>query len=429
MTRVTVVGGGLAGSEAAWQLGIRGCPVDLFEMRPERSTPAHSSGYLAELVCSNSLGANGLDSAGGLLKEELRQLGSMVMACADRARVPAGGALAVDREKFAQGVTDKILGCPNIRVHREVWDRFPPKPAIIATGPLTEPGFAAALQAKFGRDMLFFYDAASPIVEAESIDKSRVFWASRYGKGGADYLNCPLDRQEYQGFYQALITAETVTLKDFEKESYFESCLPLEVLAKRGPETMRYGPLKPVGLVDPRTGQAPYAAVQLRRENVGGSLFNLVGFQTNLVWGEQKRVFRLIPGLEKARFSRYGVMHRNSFINSPALLADNYQLKDYPGIYVAGQLSGVEGYLESTGSGLVAALSLWEGLRGGTFTLPRETLLGALAAYVCTGNINFQPMNASFGLLPPIAEKLSKRARRETYCQRSLKKLLFLSKN
>lgn len=429
MHSVTVIGGGLAGCEAAWQLARRGCKVSLIEMRPLKMTPAHAGGDLAELVCSNSLGASNSDSAGGLLKAELRQLNSLIMRCADAAQVPAGGALAVDREKFAGLITAEITGNANIQVRRELCSEFPQPPAIIATGPLTDHGFAEALCEKFGEDMLFFYDAASPIIEAESIDDEKVFWGSRYGKGGADYLNCPMDDDEYSRFYLELTAARTVMPKEFERDIYFEHCLPVEVLAKRGPKTLVFGPLKPVGLIDPRTGRQPYAVVQLRREDASSSMFNLVGFQTNLVWGEQKRVFRLIPGLERAEFIRFGVMHRNSFINSPKLIKNNYQLKEFPGVYVAGQLAGVEGYLESTGSGLVAALDCWGILTGRDVQLPPETLLGAMSAYVSRPSSDFQPMNANFGLLPPIAENLNKMQRRQKYSERSLKQLLLWANN
>lgn len=429
MREVTIIGGGLAGCEAAWQLARRGCQVNLYEMRPGKMTPAHKSDGLAELVCSNSLGASSPDSAGGLLKEELKQLDSLIMTCAAGAQVPGGGALAVDREQFSALVTAKLAENPYVRIHRELYTDFPSAPAIIATGPLTAPEFAAALGDKLGKDMLFFYDAAAPIVTGESLDQARLFWGSRYGKGGADYLNCPLDREEYSRFYSALLEAKTVALNDFEAEVFFEHCLPVEVMAKRGAKTLLFGPLKPVGLNDPKSGKQPYAVVQLRREDTPGRLFNLVGFQTNLLWGEQKRVFRLIPGLEKAEFARFGVMHRNSYLDSPALLGANYQLKGFPAIYVAGQLAGVEGYLESTGSGSVAALALWADLNGRRLKMPEETLLGALAAYVCRANPNFQPMNANFGLLPPLAENLNRFERRQQYWQRSNNKLLLLAKN
>ena len=429
MHRVTVVGAGLAGCEAAWQLAIRGYKVDLFEMRPLKMTPAHTSGSLAELVCSNSLGASSPHSAGGLLKAELRLLNSLIMSCADAAQVPAGGALAVDRNRFATLVTAKIQENANIRLRRELYQQFPQPPAIIATGPLTETSFAQTLKDKLGKDMLFFYDAASPIVAAESIDYSKAFWASRYNKGGADYLNCPLSKEEYQHFLTALVHAETVPLQEFEKGLYFEGCLPIEVLAKRGPKTLLFGPLKPVGLEDPTSGQQPHAVVQLRREDTASSMFNLVGFQTNLTWGEQRRVFRLIPGLAEAEFLRFGVMHRNSFVDSPRLLTANYQLREHPGVHVAGQLAGVEGYLESTGSGLVAALALWGWLEGKQVEFPMETMLGAMSSYVCRSNVDFQPMNANFALLPPIINNLSRLQRRQFYSERSLQKLSWESKN
>jgi len=429
MHRVTVIGGGLAGCEAAWQLAKRGCKVSLIEMRPFNMTPAHSSDNLAELVCSNSLGALNPDSAGGLLKAELRQLGSLIMECADASRVAAGGALAVDREKFARLVTASITGNDNIQLRRELCTQFPQPPAIIATGPLTHDEFSAVLRHELGEDMLFFFDAASPIIAGDSIDYSRVFWGSRYGKGGEDYINCPMDYEEYSIFYQNLAAAGTVARKVFEQDIFYEQCLPVEVLAKRGPKTLVFGPLKPVGLIDPRTGKPPYAAVQLRREDENGSMYNLVGFQTNLLWSEQKRVFRMIPGLEQAEFVRFGVMHRNSFVNSPSILGRNYQLKDFPGIYIAGQLAGVEGYLESTGSGLVAALDLWGRLQGRDIKMPAETLLGSLAAYVSRPNANFQPMNANFGLLPPINEQISKLQKRQKLSQRSLKELFLLAKD
>lgn len=398
-------------------------------MRPLCLTPAHTGGDLAELVCSNSLGAVATDSAGGLLKAELRLLGSLIMACADATKLAAGGALAVDRKRFAQLVTAKISAEPNIRLRRELCSQLPPAPAIIATGPLTDQRLAAVLQAELGEGLLYFFDAAAPIIEADSIDPGQTFWASRYGKGGADYVNCPLDAEEYQRFWTELTTAKVAPLQEFERNQYFEGCLPIEVLAKRGRETLLFGPLKPVGLVDPRTGRQPHAVVQLRRENSSSSMFNLVGFQTNLTWSEQKRVFRLIPGLERADFLRYGVMHRNSFVDSPRLLKANYQLRQRPGLYIAGQLAGVEGYLESTSAGLVAALDLWLGRRGRALALPPTTLVAALAAYVCRENPNFQPMNANFGLLPPLARPLGKSQRRQEYSRRSQADLFLWANN
>jgi len=429
MNDVKVIGGGLAGCEAAWQLAQRGCQVFLWEMRPKKMTPAHSSGELAELVCSNSLGAKNPDSAGGLLKAELQKLNSLIMDCAYQAQVPAGGALAVDRHQFAQLITWRITNHPNIHIKRGEWSQFPSAPAIIATGPLTSAEFSETLRDNLGEDMLFFYDAASPIIDAESIDYSKAFFAARYGKGGEDYLNCPMNQEEYRVFFQNLVEAKSVVLKDFEGDIYFEHCLPVEVIASRGPKTLTFGPLKPVGLVDPHTGQQPYAVVQLRKEDVQGQLFNMVGFQTNLTWGEQKRVFRMIPGLEKAEFVRYGVMHRNTFVHAPRVLGKNFQLQAFPGVYIAGQLSGVEGYLESTASGLTAALDLWANLHGGSVDFPRETLMGSLSDYVTRPNKNFQPMNANFGLLPPLQKKVSKRERRKLYVDRALEEMLFFAKD
>lgn len=429
MNKVTVIGGGLAGCEAAWQLANRGFHVDLFEMRPLVMTPAHSTDLLAELVCSNSLGALNPDTAGGLLKQELKTLDSLIMDCADKTMVPAGGALAVDRTRFAQLVTQCITEHNRINLVRAHCLDFPEAPAIIATGPLTEGAFSEVLREKLGENMLFFYDAASPIVFAESIDFEKVFSASRYGKGGDDYINCPMNFEEYQTFYNDLIEARTVVLKDFEGDIYFEHCLPVEVMAKRGAKTLTFGPLKPVGLVDPKTGKQPHAVVQLRREDANGKLYNLVGFQTNLTWGEQKRIFRMIPGLENAEFARFGVMHRNTFINSPRIVGKNFQLKDHPGLYIAGQLSGVEGYLESTMSGLVAALDLWASKTGRQVDFPLETLMGSLSDYIRRPNNNFQPMNANFGLLPPIEGKYNKKERREKYGQRAREKIFLFAKD
>lgn len=424
-----MIGGGLAGCEAAWQLANRGLTVNLIEMRPVKMTPAHKGGDLAELVCSNSLGALNQDSAGGLLKNELRTLNSVIIKCAETAQVPAGGALAVDRREFSRLVTKVISDHPRIHLHRKTYVHFPAAPAIIATGPLTDDGLASLLREKLGEDMLFFYDAASPIVEADSIDYERVFPASRYGKGGDDYLNCPMTIEEYHVFYTSLVEANVAALKDFEGDMYFEHCLPIEVIAKRGPKTLTFGPLKPVGLIDPRTGRQPYAVVQLRREDIHGHLYNLVGFQTNLTWGEQKRVFQMIPGLENAVFARYGVMHRNTFINAPKLLKKNFMLRDFPGLYIAGQLSGVEGYVESAASGLIAALDLWGDLSGREIEFPIETLLGSLSTYVSRTNSNFQPMNANFGLLPPVSGKMGKKERRIEMAKRAEEKILVFTKD
>lgn len=429
MPEASIIGGGLAGCEAAWFLANRGWTVNLYEMRPEAMTPAHKGGDLAELVCSNSLGAMNPDSAGGLLKRELRILNSLIIDCADMTRVPAGGALAVDRGEFARLVTGRISGHPNVRVHREQFGSFPDPPAIIATGPLTSENLSKVLREKLGQDLLFFYDAASPIIQADSIDYSKVFPGSRYGKGGDDYLNCPMTFEEYQIFYSQLIEAETAVLKDFEGNMYFEHCLPVEVIGKRGPKTLCFGPLKPIGLIDPRTGIQPYAVVQLRREDIHGQLYNLVGFQTNLTWTEQRRVFRLIPGLEKASFARFGVMHRNTFIDAPKVLGRNFRLRDYPGLYIAGQLSGVEGYLESAASGLVAALDLWGQGAGREIVLPVETLLGSLSVYVTRSSPDFQPMNANFGLLPPLDGRFSKKERRKLLAQRAEENILLFAKD
>jgi len=403
LRKVYVIGGGLAGSEAAWQLAKRGIKVTLFEMRPKVMTPAHKTGYLAELVCSNSLGAEGMDTASGLLKEELKLLGSLILECAYSARVPAGKALAVDRDKFAGLVSEAISSNPLIEVVREEVKDIPDDgEVIIATGPLTSPPFAQRLRELLGADYLYFYDAVSPIVTYESLNMDKIFKASRYGVG-EDYLNCPMNKEEYEAFWEALVNAERHPLHPFEDPRYFEGCLPIEVIASRGKDTLLYGPLKPVGLIDPKTGKTPYAVVQLRKENLEGTLYNLVGFQTNLKWSEQRRVFRMIPGLEEAEFVRYGVMHRNIFINSPILLDKSLRFKKDRRILFAGQIVGVEGYMESTAMGLVAALSI---LSCGNITFPKETMIGSLLNYIASASPNnFQPMNANFGILPPLDVK------------------------
>jgi methylenetetrahydrofolate--tRNA-(uracil-5-)-methyltransferase len=428
VTDAIVVGGGLAGSEAAWQLAQRGIDVALYEMRPEQMTPAHASGQLAELVCSNSLGSNLLDRAPGLLKEELRYLGSLVVACADATAVPAGGALAVDREAFAELVTARLMKSPRVQLRREEVRTIPDNgPVILATGPLTSPALTAEIGALTGTDHLYFYDAMAPIVQADSLDLSVVFRASRYeqGEGQGDYLNCPMNREEYERFVKELINAETIALRGFEREDrrFFEACLPVEVLARRGEKALAFGPLKPVGLKDPRTGRRPYAVVQLRQDNRAATLFNLVGFQTNLKWGEQERVFRLIPGLEQAEFVRFGQMHRNTFINSPTLLRPTMQLQERPDLLLAGQITGTEGYIGSVGSGLVAGINaarLIEGKEAVTF--PATTMIGGLCDYVCTADPdNFQPMKANFGLMPPLDPPVrNKRARYAAYARRAL---------
>ncbi len=416
------MGGGLAGSEAAWQLAKRGLKVILFEMRPKVMTPAHKTGYLGELVCSNSLGAQGLETASGLLKEELKILGSLILECAYSSRVPAGKALAVDREKFAREITARVTSHPGIEIIREEVTEIPEDgEVIIATGPLTSPPLAEKLKNMLGQDYLYFYDAVSPIVTYESLNMDKIFRGSRYGVG-EDYLNCPMSKEEYDAFWEALVKAERHPLHSFEDPRYFEGCLPIEVIASRGKETLLYGPLKPVGLVDPRTGKTPYAVVQLRRENAEGTLYNLVGFQTNLKWGEQKRVFRMIPGLENAEFVRYGVMHRNIFINSPVLITPSLRLKKNPRIIFAGQIVGVEGYMESTAMGLVAALSV---LSNGDIVFPPETMIGSLIRYITSSSPKtFQPMNANFGILPPLEKRVkNKKVKRLKLSERALKSL------
>ena len=397
---VTIVGAGLAGSEAAWQLARRGIPVRLVEMKPVKFSPAHKSPGFAELVCSNSLKAEHLSNASGLLKAELRAMDSLILRCAEESRVPAGGALAVDRDDFSGRVTAALEQHPLVTVERGVASEIPAVPAIVATGPLTDPALTDAIAARTGVGALNFFDAAAPIVTAESLDMSKVFRASRYGRGSDDYLNCPMTEAEYNAFYDALVGAELVELKKKKKKLVFEGCLAVEILASRGRQTLAFGPLKPVGLIDPRTGKEPYAVVQLRQENVQGTLYNLVGFQTRLKWGEQKRVFGMIPGLEHAEFARYGVMHRNTYLNGPAVLGRNFAAKGDPRLRFAGQLSGVEGYMESTASGLVAAVSLARAMAGQDepdFT--GRTIMGALERHVRTPSANFQPMNANFGIL------------------------------
>jgi len=423
---LTVVGGGLAGSEAAWQAAERGVQVSLYEMRPCKMTPAHVSGRLAELVCSNSLGSDLPDRAAGLLKAELRNLGSLVLSCADATWVPSGGALAVDREMFAAEVTRRIEAHPRIRVVREEVTKIPEEIAVIATGPLTSNAFAEAIQALIGQEYLYFYDALAPIVAADSIDESVAFRASRYGRGNADYINCPMTAEEYDCFVAALVTAERIPLRDFEREGarFFEGCLPVEVMAARGHDTLAFGPLRPVGLTDPRTGKRPYAAVQLRRDNLAGTLYNLVGFQTNLRYSEQERVFRLIPGLERAEFVRYGQMHRNTFINAPLLLEPTMASRDRQGLFWAGQITGVEGYVGSVGSGWVAGVNAARTLmEQELLVLPRKTMLGALCHYVSYAEVDrFQPMKANFGLLPPLEPPVrDKRSRYRTYAARALR--------
>jgi methylenetetrahydrofolate--tRNA-(uracil-5-)-methyltransferase len=428
MADLIVVGGGLAGSEAAWQAAERGLGVTLYEMRPGQGTPAHVSDRLAELVCSNSLGSNLIDRAPGLLKEELRRLGSLVLACADASAVPAGGALAVDRECFAQMVTERVADHPRITLRREEMKVIPRGlPVIIATGPLTSAALADEIATLTGSDYLYFYDAMAPIVTAESIDRSVAFRASRYGQGEGegDYLNCPMTQAEYDRFVKELVDAQTIALRDFELEDprFFEACLPVEVLGRRGPKSLAYGPLKPVGLIDPRNGQRPFAVVQLRQDNQSATLYNLVGFQTNLKWGEQERVFRLIPGLEQAEFVRFGQMHRNTFVNSPTLLWSTMQFRRRDDLFFAGQITGTEGYVGSVASGLVAGLNAARRARGHSpIVFPETTMIGALCSYVCNADPNsFQPMKANFGLLPPLDRPVrKKRDRYVAYARRAM---------
>jgi methylenetetrahydrofolate--tRNA-(uracil-5-)-methyltransferase len=431
MAELVVVGGGLAGSEAAWQAAQRGLQVTLYEMRPVKTTPAHVGDQLAELVCSNSLGSNLVDRAPGLLKEELRRLGSLVLACGDATAVPAGGALAVDREGFAGLVTAQVSAHPCIELRRQEVSAIPTgRPAVLATGPLTSPGLAQAIGDLTGTEHLYFYDAMAPIVAAESIDTSICFRASRYGRGEGegDYLNCPLTEEEYRRFVAELLAAETIPLRAFEEEDprFFEACLPVEELARRGEQALAFGPLKPVGLVDPRTGRRPYAVVQLRQDDRAATLYNMVGFQTNLRWGEQERVLRLIPGLEAAEFVRYGQMHRNTFINAPRHLQPTMQFRGRDDLFFAGQITGTEGYIGSIASGLVAGLNAARlAAAQAPLAFPPATMLGALCHYVAGADPgNFQPMKANFGLLPPLQPPVrNKRQRYAAYARRALQEL------
>ncbi len=421
---VKVIGAGLAGCEAAWQLAGRGFPVVLYEMKPKKMSPAHHSADFAELVCSNSLRGDRLENAVGLLKEELRRLGSLILACAEASRVEAGGALAVDRHGFSGMVTQKIRSHPGIRVVEEEVTGVPEGPVIIATGPLTSDAMSAAIRDYFGgADYLSFFDAAAPLVSFESIDMDKAWFASRYDRGDADYINCAMDKDEYAAFVAALTAAEEAEVHGFEDQKVFEGCMPVEVMARRGFDTLRYGPLKPVGLKDPRTGREPYAVVQLRKDNAAGSIYNIVGFQTHLKFGEQKRVFSMIPALHGAEFVRYGVMHRNTFLCSPRLLDRYYSDRRNPFVAFAGQMTGVEGYVESTASGYLAAVSMAAKLAGETPPdFPRETAIGALAAYVSDESIgNFQPMNINFGIMTPLGYKVRGKANKNlAIAERSL---------
>ncbi|MDR0137355.1 FADH(2)-oxidizing methylenetetrahydrofolate--tRNA-(uracil(54)-C(5))-methyltransferase TrmFO [Metabacillus idriensis] len=428
---VNVIGAGLAGSEAAWQLANRGVRVNLYEMRPVKQTPAHHTDKFAELVCSNSLRANGLTNAVGVLKEEMRMFDSVIIKSADDCAVPAGGALAVDRHEFAALVTDRVKGHPNVTVITDEVTEIPAGPTIIATGPLTSKALSEQLKALTGEEYLYFYDAAAPILEKDSIDMDKVYLKSRYDKGEAAYLNCPMTEEEFDRFYDALVEAETVPLKEFEKEIFFEGCMPIEVMAKRGKKTMLFGPLKPVGLEDPKTGKRPHAVVQLRQDDAAGTLYNIVGFQTHLKWGPQKEVLKLIPGLENAEIVRYGVMHRNTFINSPKMLKPTYQYKEREDLFFAGQMTGVEGYVESAASGLLAGINAANYVLGEEMlVLPHETAMGSMARYITTANPdNFQPMNANFGIFAELPERIkNKKERYERYANRAIETIQKISK-
>ena len=412
MTTVKVIGAGLAGSEAAWQLAQRGIQVELIEMKPVKMTPAHHSANFGELVCSNSLRGDRLENAVGLLKEELRRCGSLIMECAEATRVEAGGCLAVDRDGFAALITEKIRNHPNIHVVAEEVTEVPEGPVIIATGPLTSDALSKAIGDYFGTDYLHFFDAAAPLVTAESIDMDLAWWQSRYDRGTPDYINCAMDKEQYEAFIRELVAAEEAPVHGFEDKNVFEGCMPVEVMARRGFETLRYGPLKPVGLRDPQTGKEPYAVVQMRQDNAAKSVFNLVGFQTHLKFGEQKRVFSMIPALRDAEFVRYGVMHQNTFLQSPKLLDRFYADRRNPLVAFAGQMTGVEGYVESTASGFLAAVAMAAKIQDKPIPeFPRTTAIGALGLYVSDESIeNFQPMNVNFSIISPLEQRIRKKA-------------------
>lgn len=421
---INVIGAGLAGSEAAWQIASRGIQVRLYEMRPVQMTPAHHTENFAELVCTNSLRGNQITVGAGLLKEEMRRLNSLIMQSADKHAVPAGGALAVDREPFSKEITARLQELPNVTVIHEELTDFPEGITVVATGPLTGAGLAEKIKDLNGSDGLYFYDAAAPILDGSTIDRDKVYLKSRYDKGEAAYLNCPMTKSEFETFYKALITAEVAESHEFEKEKFFDGCMPIEVMAKRGIKTMLFGPLKPVGLEDPKTGQRPYAVVQLRQDNAAASLYNIVGFQTHLKWGAQKQVFQLIPGLENAQFVRYGVMHRNTFMKSPEVLEQNYRSKKNENLFFAGQMTGVEGYVESTASGLVAGLNAVSLLQGkAPIIFPETTMIGSMARYIThASGKHFQPINANFGIIQPLDHKVrDKKARNLELAQRALK--------
>jgi methylenetetrahydrofolate--tRNA-(uracil-5-)-methyltransferase len=428
MENVIVIGAGLAGCEAAWQLAQRGIHVDLYEMKPKKMTPAHKSPLFGELVCSNSLRADGLENAVGLLKEELRRSGSLILSCADAHQVPAGGALAVDRQGFAQAITDAIRSHPNITVIEEEVTAIPKEGnVLVASGPLTSDALAEDIATHFpGEEYLHFFDAAAPLVTFESINMDTAWFASRYDKGTPDYINCPMTQEEYDAFWTELCAAQEANLHDFDDKGVFEGCMPVEVMARRGHDTLCYGPLKPVGLPDPKTGKEPYAVVQLRKDNADGTIYNIVGFQTHLTFPEQKRVFGMIPGLENAEFLRYGVMHRNTYLKSPGLLNRYYQSITEPRLSFAGQMTGVEGYVESTASGFVAAVELAKRIQGKPpVDFPQETALGALACYISNPTVvNFQPMNVNFGIIPTLGYRVKgKRNKNAALSQRALEAL------
>ena len=425
---IKVIGAGLAGCEAAWQIANRGIKVKLYEMKPKKMSPAHHKDTFAELVCSNSLRSNQLENAVGLLKEEMRMLDSIIMEAAYNTEVPAGGALAVDRDKFSNYVTDKIKNHPNIEViYGEVENIEMDDYVVVATGPLTSEKLFDSLKGMLGEGYLHFFDAAAPIVYSESIDMENAFFGSRYGKGTDDYINCPMNKEEYDVFVDELVNAELAEVKNFEKEVVFEGCMPIETMAKRGKDTIRFGPLKPVGLINPKTNKEEYAVVQLRQDNSDKTLYNIVGFQTRLKWGEQKRVFGLIPALKNAQYARYGVMHRNTFINSPKLLTNTYALKSNSNIFFAGQMTGVEGYIESASSGLVAGINIAQRFNNKEdIVFPKTTAIGSLAGYVSNETVkNFQPMNVNFGLMEPLKEKIrDKKIKNQTIANRALRELL-----
>lgn len=424
MNKVTVIGAGLAGSEAAWQLAQRGISVDLIEMRPERTTPAHHTADFAELVCSNSLRGDRLENAVGLLKEELRRMDSLILRCAEATRVEAGGALAVDRQGFSAMVTRELSSHPNVTVRHEEMTRIPEGPVIVATGPLTSDAMSDAIAEYFGQtEYLHFFDAAAPLVTAESVDMELAWWQSRYDRGNADYVNCAMNKEEYEAFIRELTTAEEAEVHGFEDKNVFEGCMPVEVMARRGFDTLRYGPLKPVGLVDPKTGKEPYAVVQLRQDNAAKSVYNLVGFQTHLKFGEQKRVFSMIPALRNAEYVRYGVMHRNTFLCSPKLLDRFYADRRNPLVAFAGQMTGVEGYVESAASGFLAAVAMAAKVQGKEpVCFPKETAIGALGLYISDERItDFQPMNVNFSIIAPLEKRIRKKAEKNlAISQRSL---------